>query len=412
MTRTFLFLQGPPGPFFREVAAGLTARGAHCLRINLNGGDRRDWRGPASDFTGSAEEWPAYLGAFMARHKVTDLALFGDCRPLHRAACGVAAHRGAAVHVFEEGYIRPDWITLERGGVNGHSRLPRDAETYLARARALPAIPPLPPIPASFRRRAAEAFAHYAATAALAHRYPGYRSHRPDGAAAEAAGWARRLAGRPAARARSALAMRRLGGRAYFVLPLQLDSDHQIRTHSRFAGMGEAIAEVVASFAAHGPTDAVLLVKEHPLDNGLHPWRRIVARAAAAHGAGGRVLFVEHGHIDRLVAGARGVVTVNSTTGTLALAAGTPVVVLGHAVYDVPGITWQGGLDAFWRDPGAPQVEIYEAFRRVLVDTCLLRGGFSSVAGRAHLVPATVARLLAPADVAVDPLLPESARCC
>jgi len=25
--------------------------------------------------------------------------------------------------VFEEGYLRPHWVTYERGGANGHSRL-------------------------------------------------------------------------------------------------------------------------------------------------------------------------------------------------------------------------------------------------------------------------------------------------
>ncbi len=30
---------------------------------------------------------------------------------------------GLTVHVFEEGYLRPHWVTYERGGSNGHSRL-------------------------------------------------------------------------------------------------------------------------------------------------------------------------------------------------------------------------------------------------------------------------------------------------
>lgn len=398
MTRTFLFLQGPPGPFFAQLSRALAAHGARCVRINLNGGDRADWpvaAGAAVDYGDGPAAWPAFLAAHLTREGVTDLILFGDCRPFHRAAGEVARAAGVAVSVFEEGYIRPDWITLERDGVNGHSRLPRVPDAYLAHAATLPAVPHLPPIPASFRRRAWEAMRYYAAAWALAHRHGGYRAHRPDAVTAEAAGWALRLLGRPMARARSALAMRALRGRACFVLPLQLDSDHQIRTHSAFAGMEQAIAHVLASFAAHAPDDAVLLVKEHPLDNGLRAWRRIVRAAARRGGIGARVLFVEHGHIDRMVAQARGVVTVNSTTGTLALAAGTPVVVLGHAVYDVPGLTHQDGLDAFWRDPRAPQVELYEAFRRVLVARCLLRGGFSSVAGRAHLVPLAAARLLA-----------------
>ena len=64
--RSFLFLQGPISPFFREVAAGLRALGHDARRINLCLGDKLSWRGPgAVDFLGRAEEWPAFVGAFL-----------------------------------------------------------------------------------------------------------------------------------------------------------------------------------------------------------------------------------------------------------------------------------------------------------------------------------------------------------
>lgn len=391
--RCFLFLQGPPGPFYPMLAQGLRSEGHRCCRVNFNGGDWISWRGPALNYRGTVEGWPDFLAELLARERITDIVLFGDCRPLHMIARRMARERALTVHVFEEGYIRPDWVTLERGGVNGNSSLPTDPQAYLQLAASLPPIPDHPPIPASFRVRAAEAALYYFATWALSPVFRGYRSHRPHGTFAEMVGWAGRMVRRPLSRFRSFLAGRKLGTRPYFVLPLQLDSDHQIRIHSPFAGMSEAIDAIVASFAAHAPAPAALVVKEHPLDNGLKAWRPIVRRAAARHGASARLVFIEHGDTDSLVKGALGVVTVNSTTGTLALAAGRPVAVLGTAVYDLPGITHQGSLDDFWTDPGVPQMEIYDAFRRVLVARCLLRGGFSSHAGRAHLVPSAVARL-------------------
>ena len=36
----------------------------------------------------------------------------------------LARRRSLRLHLFEEGYLRPDWITLEREGVNANSRLP------------------------------------------------------------------------------------------------------------------------------------------------------------------------------------------------------------------------------------------------------------------------------------------------
>ena len=37
--RRFLFLQGPPGPFFFELAQALDRAGAQVARINFSGGD-------------------------------------------------------------------------------------------------------------------------------------------------------------------------------------------------------------------------------------------------------------------------------------------------------------------------------------------------------------------------------------
>ena len=129
--RRILFLQGLASAFFRRLGAALTARGHHVTRVNFNGGDKLFWRLPgAIDFRGTLAEWPAALGELLEQRRITDIVLFGDCRPLHRVAIKLAAHRGIPVHVFEEGYLRPSWITHELGGVNAYSSLPRDADWY------------------------------------------------------------------------------------------------------------------------------------------------------------------------------------------------------------------------------------------------------------------------------------------
>jgi capsular polysaccharide export protein len=191
--------------------------------------------------------------------------------------------------------------------------------------------------------------------------------------------------------------------RPYFVFPLQLDCDYQIRSHSPFHGMQPAIEQVLASFAAHAEQDAMLLVKEHPLDNGLINWRKRVATVAAAHGIADRVLYLEVGDIVPLVRDSVGVVTINSTSGTLALAFGVPVITLGQAVYDLHRITFQGSLDAFWTEGTPPDADVFDAYRRVLVSRCLVRGGYFSDIGLDMLVRGSVARLeqAAPGHAAV-----------
>jgi capsular polysaccharide export protein len=394
--REFLFLQGLAGPFFSRLGEALAKAGHGVNRINFNGGDKLFWRLPgALDYRGTTEGWPRYLRRVIERMGITDILLFGDCRPLHRAAIEVARRHGVQVHVFEEGYVRPDFVTLEAGGVNGHSRLVRDPRYYLEAARDLPPVPIYPAVPSSFKRRAMEDLAYNFASLALAPLFPGYRTHRPWHILVEYAGWALRLIGRRRERRRSAATLHRLHAlnRPYFVFPLQLDCDYQIRVHSPFDGMRPAIETVLGSFAAHAPADAVLVVKGHPLDNGLVNWEKFTLSTAARLGLSDRILFLESVDIDSLVRSARGLVTVNSTTGTLSLRCGVPTIVLGDAVYDMPRITDQDGLDRFWAAPTPPELTAFEAFRRVLIERCLIHGGYFSDEGLAMLVEGAVKRL-------------------
>ena len=266
MRRVFLFLQGPPGPLFRRLAEEMERNGTAIHRINLSGGDHLDWPEGAVDFRGRFSDWPVFLDNFLRERRVTDLLLFGDCRPYHLCAHGIAAARNVRIHVLEEGYIRPDWMTLEPYGVNARSTLSRDKRWFRVEARRLPTEPELPPITASFKRRARDSYWYYHHVLTGWLRYPHFQSHRSTGILREGFGWLWRFS-RQARRARSAAAvLRQLDGQPLFLLPLQLSGDYQIRAHSPFPDMRSAATYTIQSFAVNAPRDAHLLLKAHPLD--------------------------------------------------------------------------------------------------------------------------------------------------
>ena len=401
--RGFLFLQGLASRFFERLGARLAERGHAVWRVNFNGGDRAFWRLPgALDFTGRPEEWPGFLDDLLQRLDIGEIVLFGDCRPLHRAAIALARRRGVGVRVVEEGYLRPGWITFEEGGVNACSTLPREASRYREMVRALPPWREPPRCAGSFRRRAAEDLLYAAASFAARRRFPHYRTHRPYFALIEYAGWARRLALRRRAEKRAAADLADLArsGLPYFVFPLQLDCDYQIRRNSPDRGMQGAIERVVGSFACHAPAASRLVVKLHPLDSGLIDWAGISRHIAVAAGVAGRVLFLEGGETEALLAACRGLVTVNSTAGARALAYGAPVKALARPVYDLPGLTFAGALDDFWRAPEPPDMALFDAFRRVLAAHALVPGDFFSEKGLELAVAAAATRLEASAAAA------------
>jgi capsular polysaccharide export protein len=62
----------------------------------------------------------------------------------------------------------------------------------------------------------------------------------------------------------------------------------------------------------------------------------------------------------------------------------------------VPGLTFQGSLDAFWREAGPPDLTLFDAFRRVLANEALVRGGYFHPAAIEQAVRNAIPRLLAP----------------
>ncbi|WP_441293996.1 capsular polysaccharide export protein, LipB/KpsS family, partial [Bordetella pertussis] len=133
MSASFLFLQGVCSPFFDRLGRALRERGHAVRRVNYTVGDAAYWRGgQAYAYRGAAQACGDFYAELLERHAVSDIVLFGDRRPVHRPAVALARASGVRVHVFEEGYFRPHWVTLERGGVNAHSSLPRDPAWYHA----------------------------------------------------------------------------------------------------------------------------------------------------------------------------------------------------------------------------------------------------------------------------------------
>ena len=393
--RRVMLLQGLMGPFFRHLGKGLRAAGHTVFKVNFNGGDRAYWRLPNGiDYRGTLAEWPDAFARLLQEHAISDVMLFGDCRDHHMAALRVCRERGVRAWVFEEGYLRPDWVTMELGGVNGHSTLPRDPQWYRDRAATLPPLPDHSKVPSSFRRRAYEGIIYNVADVFSRWRYKGWRTHRPWHPLVEGMGWARKLQRSRARRDQAAALLARLQepGTAYFLFPLQLDSDAQIRLHSPFAGILEPLKLVLQSFADHAPPDARLVVKEHPLDNGVRDWQLETADLAERFGIADRVDYLAWGDIETIAEQAVGMVTINSTSGTLGLARGVPVIVLGSAIYDLPGLTAQEGLDQFWHHPTRPDPDTFTAFHRVLIDHCLIPGGFFSQEALSKVVRHAIAR--------------------
>lgn len=402
-SRVFLFLQGPHGPFFSTLSRELQRYGASCRKIGFTISDQLEWsdRKSYEAFRGHASEWPVHIRRRIRDLGVTDIVLYGDERAYHKEARRAAGDQVKA-HCFEEGYLRPYWITYERGGVNGNSRL---METPLP--EILDAVKdielPLSDAPARWGSSFAHTFwslLHHFPLWIGDSRYPHYARHRDLPLGAELLFYLKRLAIFPrlisATRLRETK-LRRSGGR-YHVALLQLAFDSSMKAHSDYETVAGFVEECVDGFLRGAPTGDKLVLKAHPFDDGRENLDALARRVADRPGARGRVVFLEGGRLAPLLDGAESAVTINSTSAHQALWRGMPVRAMGRAVYNKPGLTSRQSLDAFFAAPTPPDPEFYEGFRRFLLMTSQIEGGFYRTDGRRAAARGAAPLMLAERD--------------
>lgn len=382
----------------------LRASGAEVWRVGFNRGDRAMWPDASNfiAFKGAAEDWPAHFRNLLAEKQITDLVLYGDTRPIHAQAVQAAREAGLTIHVFEEGYLRPHWVTYERGGSNGHSRLMQMsvAEMRAALDKAEMDQPEAPARWGDMRQHMFWGALYHFFVLAGFWDFRNFRPHRKLTVRQEFLLYCKRLLLLPLHRWERMIAEFRIrfGGFPYHLVLLQLEHDASFQMHSPFSSMTEFLEVVMEGFVKGASPHHHLVFKAHPLEDGRAPIAREVRRLARLHGVSDRVHFVRGGKLAQLLNHARSAVTVNSTAAQQVLWRGMALKCFGAAVYAKPEFVSTQPLAEFFARPTRPDTRAYRDYRHYLLETSQITGGFYSARGRRELLRQVVDMMLAAED--------------
>ena len=382
----------------------LRRAGTKVSRVGFNAGDRAFWFGSEGfiPYTGTPDDWAQTFADLITDLGITDILLYGDTRPIHADAVKHAQAIGLRIHVLEEGYMRPFWVTYERGGTNGNSRLMSQSIEDMQKALALSDLDvPTPPAHWGDMR-------HHVFYGALYHwfvlfrngQYRHFAAHRELSVGKEALLYTKRLLLMPMIALGRWFATRRIrfGGFPYHLVLMQLEHDASFQAHSPFSRMEEFLTVVMDGFAKGAAKHHHVVFKAHPLENDRSPTRRILKRLAKQHGVEGRVHYVRGGKLAKLLDNARTAVTVNSTAAQQVLWRGIPLKVFGTAVYSKPEFVSEQSLSDFFANPSRPDSRAYRDYRRFLLETSQVPGGFYSARGRRQLLRQIVDMILSTED--------------
>ena len=377
--KNILLLQGPVGFFFKKLDKIFRSKGANTYRIGLNAGDEFfSYKDNYTGYKGKPKDWESFMVSYLKDHRIDKVFLFGDCRFYQSVIVKVAMALHIEVFVFEEGYIRPHYITLEKDGVNEYSHISRRPEFYQKiKLIDLPTPKSVTPNPVY---NWSIVIIYYFVARLLAFKYPYYRHHRNFSAMEEFFFGIRSLLRKVIYTHRDKKLLPVIENelsKQYFFVPLQTYNDFQILQHSGYGSIEKFIIEVLESFAYQANEKDLLMFKHHPIDRGRKNYKKFILQQAEELSITKRIIIVHDLHLPTCLAHTKGTITINSTVGLSSILKGIPTITLGRAIYNIEGLTNKHlNLDEFWTKCTQPDQDFVLKFRQYIIETTQLNGNF------------------------------------
>lgn len=376
--KNILFLQGPMGNFFKKLDKAFIKKGATTYKIGFNAGDSffsNHFNYIA--YKDTKENYSSFIKNFLINKKINKIFLFGDCRFYQSLSIQVARTLEIEVFVFEEGYIRPNYITMEKYGVNDFSHISRDADFY--KKIELSGVEKPKDAKHNQTLMVLSAMTYYLVANIFHYRYPYYIHHRDFSAIKEFFYGIRSVVRKIIYIFKEKKYLKIIKNELannYFFVPLQTYTDFQILEHSGYRSIEKFIIELLESFARNN-LDDWLVFKHHPVDRGRKDYEDFIINQAEILGIEDRVMILYDTHLPTLLRNAIGTITINSTVGLSSLYHETPTITLGSAIYDIDGLTCKGmKLDDFWYKYKTPNMELLDKYRLYIVRNTQLNGSF------------------------------------
>ena len=381
--KEILFLQGPMGNYFRKLQLKLS-KNNNVFRIGFNKGDEFfSLKYNFYPYRDTPIRWRNFINSFLKKKKIKIIFLFGDCRFYHKIAIQEARKLNVDTYVFEEGYIRPNYITLERNGVNFNSEILNKRSDILNKIkvsnRLLQSEKNFPKNKIFFKM-AFQSFLYYLISNLYNSHYPNYCHHREFSVFKEvqfAILNVYRLIKNKILEFNFEQMCKNKYKNKYYFVPLQTYNDFQMKVHSKYNSIEEFIEEVLKSFSEFADTDKYIFFKHHPVDRGRKNYYKTIMIIAKELNIESRVKIFYDVNIPTLLKNAIATLVINSSVGFSSLYHRTPVLCLGKSIYDIEGLTGKNvDLHEFWNSKLKVNYDNYKKFRNFLIEKTQINDNF------------------------------------
>ena len=376
-----LFLMGPIGTFFARLSNYLEENNVKTYKIIFPLFEYGFPKSRLIQFNQDINLFKNFLKKILIDKEIKHIFMYGNVLIPHIQALNLVEELKKEnihvnTHIFELGYLRPNFVTLENKGINYSSGFIKSREFYLKQESY--DFFPIPKNYARFRIRKI-----WKTISFINHSFKNYKIVHKE----------HKLQPKPIyiwyqikgfflkyyfKLSEYKLKKKCFFENKFFLVILQVSTDSQLTEGSEIKDNKKFIYKVIKDFAKANPNNINLVFKHHPRDRGYTNYFNLIEKFSKEFGIYKKVFYIHDYFLSKLFKNpnCQGTVLINSTVGYQSLYHSVPVKSLGITPYNLEGLTDQRDLSSFFKNPSAVDRLLFNKLYKYILENSQINGNF------------------------------------
>ncbi len=375
-----LFLVGPIGNFFSRLSNYFEKNNVKTYKINFPLYEYGFSKKSKIKYSNDISEFKEFLEETIIKKKIKHIFMYGNVLIPHKQAltlCAELDRKGYLVnsHIFELGYLRPNFVTLEDKGVNYTSSFIINRDFY-EKQSSYESFPV--PIKQRFRIRKIWKLISF-----VNHCFKNYKivefehklQPKPIYLWFQLKGFFLKFFYKIFEKK---LKINSFSTGAFFLVILQVETDSQILKGSKFENNNEFIYKVIKNFSDAKLKNTKLVFKHHPRDRGYNNYLKFIKNVSREFNISDKVSYIHDFPLSKIFRNnfCKGTVLINSTVGYQSLFHSVPIKALGISPYNIEGLAHQENLVSFFKHPKKVEKLLFNKFYKYILENSQINGNF------------------------------------
>ncbi len=375
-----LFLMGPIGTFFPRLTNFFEENNVQTFKISF---PLYEYGFPESRLIKYSQDikfFKEFLKQIIIDKKIKHIFMYGNVLIPHKQALELVDElkkedKILKPHIFELGYLRPNFVTLEKKGINYNSEFIKNRDFYLKQDSY--ETFPIAKKHARFRIRKIwkpitfinHCFKNYNIV-----RYEHKLQPKPIYIWYQLKGFFLKYYYRLT---EYKLKKKCFFEKNFYLVILQVSTDSQLTEGSNIKDNKKFIYKIIKDFAEVN-IDFNLVFKHHPRDRGYTNYFNLIEKISKEFGVYKKVIYIHDCFLSKIFqnSNCRGTVLINSTVGYQSLYHSVPLKSLGISPFNIEGLSDQRDLVSFFKNPITVDKLLFNKFYKYILENSQINGNF------------------------------------